>query len=286
MSQKIVITANVNRNSGTAVPEVTYQWHWRRIVTVALLVSLALMVFAYSLLGSVNAEQNEASNDEQAQLSTAFDSSDTQLETTDEAIITQHDITNVTALDEVKEPITAMDEELAIPAPELVIDQVDEQELQTQKEDVLATEVSSAEQKRDDAKQGTSIETFAASAHIASVALGAKIDTDKVSRAVLTRDVVEREPINVFKADIRLSDFSDSLAFFSELKNLQGQRIRHIWRFENQVMASIELNVTSPRYRTYSNKHILPEQIGHWRVDVVDEQDQLLAQKEFRILAD
>ena len=123
-------------------------------------------------------------------------------------------------------------------------------------------------------------------AQLASVALGAQIDTDKISRAVLTRKVSKREPVNVFAADIRLSQFDDTLSFFSELKNLQGQQVKHVWFFEDDIVAEIELDITSSRYRTYSTKNIMDSQIGQWRVDVIDEQGQLIAQKEFRILAD
>ncbi len=82
-----------------------------------------------------------------------------------------------------------------------------------------------------------------------------------------------------------MSDFTETLAFFSELKNLQGQRIQHVWYYQEQAVATINLKVTTPRYRTYSNKNIMSEQVGHWRVDVLDEQGHLLAKKEFRILA-
>lgn len=283
MSQKIVITANMNRSAGTAVPEVTYQWHWRRILTVALLVGLALMVFAYSLMGSVNAEQNDSATDEPAQLISAFEIIEEKVELTDEPLIAQHDTEASESLDTAQAPVTVIDNEsdiIADAAPEVAL------QANSSQDEAAIEEPEPIEQNVEFTQANASQDNFAATAHIASVALGAKIDTDKVSRAVLTRDVVEREPVNVFKADIRFSEFTESLAFFSELKNLQGQRIRHIWRYENQVMASIELNVTSPRYRTYSNKHILPEQTGQWRVDVVDEQDHLLAQKEFRILAD
>jgi hypothetical protein len=131
----------------------------------------------------------------------------------------------------------------------------------------------------------TSSEGFSSNAHIASVALGAQIDTGKISRAVLTRKVSKREPTNVFAADIRLNQFEEALSFFSELKNLQGQQVKHVWSYEGETMAEILLNVTSPRYRTYSTKNIMNTQTGHWRVDVVDEQGNLIAQKEFRILA-
>jgi len=126
---------------------------------------------------------------------------------------------------------------------------------------------------------------FPDNAHIASVALGAQIDTGKISRAVLTRSVEKREPVNVFAADVRVSQFEGTLSFFSELKGLQGQQVKHIWYFESETMAEITLNVTSPRYRTYSTKNIMNTQTGHWRVDVVDEQGNLIAQKEFRVLA-
>ena len=129
-------------------------------------------------------------------------------------------------------------------------------------------------------------EGFSPTAQVASVALGAQIDTGKISRAVLTRKVSKREPTYVFAADIRLSQFDEGLSFFSEIKNLQGQQVKHIWSFEGEIMAEITLDVTSPRYRTYSTKNIMNTQTGHWRVDVVDEQGNLIAQKEFRILAD
>ena len=132
----------------------------------------------------------------------------------------------------------------------------------------------------------SSTQGFAPLAQLASVALGAQIDTDKISRAVLTRKVSKREPVNVFAADIRLSQFDDTLSFFSELKNLQGQQVKHVWFFEDDIVAEIELDITSSRYRTYSTKNIMDSQIGQWRVDVIDEQGQLIAQKEFRILAD
>lgn len=58
-----------------------------------------------------------------------------------------------------------------------------------------------------------------------------------------------------------------------------------MWLFEGEVMAEVALKVTSPRYRTYSTKNIMDTQLGHWRVDVVDESGLLIAQKEFRVLA-
>ncbi|CAM3944845.1 MULTISPECIES: DUF2914 domain-containing protein [Pseudoalteromonas] len=289
MKQKIVITANMSRAAAPTAPEVTYQWHWQRIVAVMLLVVFALVIVAYSLLGSVNAEQNDQQpidssvaevvtdsvTDDPQLVDPRIEESDTELDSASAipviaAVIENSDIDDLEAsASEPEAQITVQEQEVReeLPASTTVIPDTNE-ELVGQEVTVQQTD------------------SFAPSAHVASVALGARIDTDKVSRAVLTREVVDREPVNVFKADVRFNEFTETMAFFSELKNLQGQKVKHVWRYEDEVLASIELDVTSPRYRTFSNKTILPEQVGNWRVDVVDEHGHLLAQKEFRILAE
>jgi len=231
-------------------------------------------------MGSVNAEQNDLSTDNMRQTSPQL-----KVEEAEPVIVEQSSTTLASDDDviEVSEPPIVSTSDTDLPPMQGVNIVRDEPSVLSEPQ-IESQEI--AEPSAETQLPSSNQESFAETAHIASVAIGAKIDTDKVSRAVLTRKVVEREPVNVFKADIRLTEFTDTLTFFSELKNLQGQSIRHIWRYDDQVMASIELKVTTPRYRTYSNKHILPEQIGYWRVDVVDEQDHLLAQKEFRILAD
>lgn len=280
MSQKIVITASMNKAAAETLPSVTYQWHWRRIATAMLFVCVLLVVLVYSLMGSVNAEQNDLSTDNMRQTSPQL-----KVEEAEPVIVEQSSTTLASNDDviEVSEPPIVSTSDTDLPPMQGVNIVKDEPSVLSEPQ-IESQEI--AEPSAETQLPSSNQESFAETAHIASVAIGAKIDTDKVSRAVLTRKVVEREPVNVFKADIRLTEFTDTLTFFSELKNLQGQSIRHIWRYDDQVMASIELKVTTPRYRTYSNKHILPEQIGYWRVDVVDEQDHLLAQKEFRILAD
>ena len=163
---------------------------------------------------------------------------------------------------------------------------VDEQQPETSAVTLDDEEAPQTEQQVEIAAAPDAQQQFSQSAHIASVAIGAKIDTDKVSRAVLTTDVVDREPVNVLKNDVKLAQISNSLSFFSELRNMQGQTVRHQWYYQGQQLASIELAVSSPRFRTYSTKNIMPAQLGDWRVEVIDADGNLLAQKEFRILAE
>ncbi|WP_165726231.1 DUF2914 domain-containing protein [Pseudoalteromonas sp. SA25] len=325
MSQKIVIKANVKRELQESVPTVSYEWNWRRIVSIAMLVLMTSAAVVYGLTTSASAEQGEHPNEQEqflsfssnAQNQTNFEVTDVESESSinntpnESAEVMQARIEPLSAeQNEAQLSIssnTSDDAELVNNPPVLLAnnDSVTEQsesintELNSNLDNDVQEETAEAQnvaelasqsdlllelESDDGALSGT--EGFSPTAQVASVALGAQIDTSKISRAVLTRKVSKREPTNVFAADIRLSQFDEGVSFFSEIKNLQGQQVKHVWSFEGETMAEITLNVTSPRYRTYSTKNIMDTQTGHWRVDVVDEQGNLIAQKEFRILAD
>ncbi|WP_372762445.1 DUF2914 domain-containing protein [Pseudoalteromonas sp.] len=300
MGQKIVIKANVKREPQSELPTLSYVWNWRRIVSVSMLAIMTSAAVVYGLTTMVNAEQGEPNQSSSASENVASSADNS-----------AHSIPAILAEQPVvatPQPVTLQDKQ-ATPGAELAVATrvaaSDVVVIEPASQEPVAPSVTAArgaaEPLHVDTAAPTSdlvvpsasgnttannVQGFAPLAPVASVALGAQIDTDKISRAVLTRKVTKREPVNVFAADIRLSQFTATLSFFSELKNLQGQKVTHVWLFEGEVMDAIELAVTSPRYRTYSKKTILDSQIGHWRVDVIDEQGLLIAQKEFRILAD
>ena len=296
MTKKLVITANMNavESAGSTPTAVTYQWHWRRIFMVSSVILVALAILVYSLTGAVNAEQSpqdepqaEFTNAElQAPLNDAEQEEPKEVdassmnEQTPQADNTETAEAEVVSSNIVEPDVTTVE-------PEIDSEQVvDEQQPETPAVTLDGEEAPQTEQQVEIAAAPDAQQQFSQSAHIASVAIGAKIDTDKVSRAVLTTDVVDREPVNVLKNDVKLAQISNSLSFFSELRNMQGQTVRHQWYYQDQQLASIELAVSSPRFRTYSTKNIMPEQLGDWRVEVIDADGNLLAQKEFRILAE
>jgi len=90
----------------------------------------------------------------------------------------------------------------------------------------------------------------------------------KVSRAQFTHDVIEREPVDSI---LMLKNDVEKIYYFSELVNLKGQRVIHRWKYEGRIMAEIEFNVTSNRWRTYSSKKLPPQLLGEWAVIVVDD---------------
>ncbi len=59
--------------------------------------------------------------------------------------------------------------------------------------------------------------------------------------------------------------------------------IKHIWYYGEEVKASTELEVRTPKFRTWSSKKIWHTWTGEWKVDVVDEAGNVIASKSFTI---
>lgn len=104
-----------------------------------------------------------------------------------------------------------------------------------------------------------------------------------VARAIVTTGVAEREPIN---------DLSTVLAgnkkvlFFTELREMDGQEVKHRWSFGGEVMAEVAFNVGGSRWRVWSSKNLIPEWAGEWKVEVVDAEGNVVSEKSFIFEAD
>lgn len=68
----------------------------------------------------------------------------------------------------------------------------------------------------------------------------------------------------------------------SEIKG-GADKVVHVWIFGEKEMASIDLPVKGPRWRTWSAKRILPTQKGAWRVEVRAADGQVLANAAFKV---
>lgn len=107
------------------------------------------------------------------------------------------------------------------------------------------------------------------------VALAADIglldDDPRVARAALTSAVVEREPVDAL-GPLVLGDGGDlqTFYFFTELRQLAGQSVRHRWIAAGRIQAEVPFAVGDAwRWRVYSSKRLLRSQAGDWRVQVV-----------------
>ncbi|NOU52982.1 DUF2914 domain-containing protein [Pseudoalteromonas sp. JBTF-M23] len=277
MTQRIVIKTSVNK-APTANASVSYQWHWRRIFMAFSVVLLFATALIYGLMNSVNADEIQTTDRGSIQ-------SEVIIEADDEAEHKQV----VTPKKSAPAPVINV-AEVTVDNPAAVIINDEERlssSVQNQVDMQSETPSDVVEQVVDEEQsEQLSENTFSEHAAITNVALGAQIDSNLVSRAVLTTGVVDREPIDVLKENLELTQFVDKLFFFTEINNMQGQTVQHLWFHQDQLMAEIPLSISAIRFRTYSSKNIMPSQTGQWRVEVVTDQGQLLAQKSFRIISE
>jgi len=104
-------------------------------------------------------------------------------------------------------------------------------------------------------------------------------DGDHVSRSAFTVAMEGREPANVVEV---VGPEHDRIYYFTELRNLTGQTVRHRWVYNGEPQATIEFQVGGPRWRVYSSKQIPPTMQGDWKVMVINEDGDVLKQERLR----
>ena len=270
MSQKITITTKIQKETD-AIDKVEYQWHWNRIVLACFfLVSISACVF-WALSPDVAANetsvtpQKAVSITNQKMVSTEVNEEVKAVEIVlSQPVVISAEKNEVKEMPQVEKTVVAQNKD--IDSPVLEAKQIDKLE-NTVLKDALAMHTS----------------TLIPQSHLSKISHGGSIDTDFVTRAVLTTAVVNKEPIDVLGAQVSLFSIDEQLFFFTEINNLKSQTVFHRWFFENTLMAEVELNLFSMRYRTYSLKKIMTKQTGNWRVELVNSKQDILASMTFHI---
>lgn len=104
----------------------------------------------------------------------------------------------------------------------------------------------------------------------------------KVARAQFTTGISDREPIDeVILTGPPVMD----MYFFTDLRHLEGRTVTHRWEYEGKLISVKPFVVEGPRWRVFSKKEILPEQVGEWSVTVLDESGWPLHTELFRYQA-
>lgn len=102
-----------------------------------------------------------------------------------------------------------------------------------------------------------------------------------IARGVVARSVEKRDAVGVaetFPPDV------GNVVFFTEIKNNpQPTTITHVWSYKGKVMAEVSLKVEGSTWRTWSQKRILPEWTGEWKVEAKSADGAVLAAKDFTV---
>lgn len=104
----------------------------------------------------------------------------------------------------------------------------------------------------------------------------------KVTRMVFCTEIVGREPLSeetTFENDV------EKIFCFTRIEGAQfDMQIRHRWFYKDSLMAEVALPVRSRSWRTYSSKNIMPQWVGEWHVEVVDDEGRLLRTESFTVV--
>ena len=103
----------------------------------------------------------------------------------------------------------------------------------------------------------------------------------QVEVATVSKDVIDRAPVEAgssFPASV------GKLFCFTKITGaLNPTHITHVWSFDGTERARVELQVNSSSWRTYSSKFIENQEVGAWRVEVVDSAGNVLQTLNFEV---
>ena len=103
----------------------------------------------------------------------------------------------------------------------------------------------------------------------------------EVAVAAICQDVVDREPVD---AGVSFPASVGTLYCYTKITGAQeATKITHVWYFGATERARVELDVNSDNWRTWSSKIIQANEIGSWRVDILDEAGTVLKELQFEI---
>lgn len=101
----------------------------------------------------------------------------------------------------------------------------------------------------------------------------------EVAGAVITTSVSDRQPVDTLSmvpADV------GRIYLWTRITGASGDtEVAHVWHHGDRERARVALDVSSPDWRTWSGKRILPSWTGDWRVEIVGPRDSVLATTTF-----
>ncbi|SMN11631.1 conserved protein of unknown function [uncultured Candidatus Thioglobus sp.] len=100
-----------------------------------------------------------------------------------------------------------------------------------------------------------------------------------ISQAVFALDVVDRVPQNIVS---EIDNKVKKIFFYTNLRNLKGQTIIHRWLYNDKNMAEITFHPRGNRWRVYSSKNLWHTWTGQWKVEVVNQNQEILLTKTFK----
>ncbi len=127
------------------------------------------------------------------------------------------------------------------------------------------------------------IKQLITAAALAALAFSTQVYAEgSVARATFAQSVEDREPVDKIE---KLTNDNSKVYFFTELRGMKGQSVTHRWEHAGEPRAAVTFNVGANRWRVWSSKNLQPEWTGTWTVTVVDEEGNVLEEKNLNYVA-
>jgi len=98
------------------------------------------------------------------------------------------------------------------------------------------------------------------------ISLSAQTSEYQVTNAVVTTTIANRMP-EVQTADNTFASTVERLYYFTKIEQATAPTsILHEWYWQGELLATVELDIDSDAWRTWSSKRIMPHQTGSWTV--------------------
>jgi hypothetical protein len=112
-----------------------------------------------------------------------------------------------------------------------------------------------------------------------------EVKDDRVSRALLTTGLNNREPIDNITSPVYVSkQDAIKLHYFTEIMNMEGGILYHHWMRNGELVFKREIKILGVRWRASTNKFIQHFNQGEWAVMLVNEEGDVLNKIQFMVV--
>lgn len=112
-------------------------------------------------------------------------------------------------------------------------------------------------------------------ANARKAANGALMKDQRVSRAIFSSEILNREPTDNLRT---IHDGSQRIYFFSEFNGMRGKKALHKWTLNGKPILEKKFSINGKRWRAWSSKDISQYKPGTWQVTVSTDNGELLAE--------
>ncbi len=102
-----------------------------------------------------------------------------------------------------------------------------------------------------------------------------------VDESAIALDVIDRMPVG---ADSTFTAGVERLSCWTRVSGVEvAATLHHVWIWNDQEMADVVLDIAGSPWRTFSNKAIMADWTGDWRVEVRDDTGNVIETIRFTV---